>query len=371
MSDITNEPASTEDDGIVEVDPVLASIESTIARRFGSEVDVAGTEPDATDDDADAGDDVDEAAEGGDADGSRAVGPDGSPLPPNDGSPDGDPGDGDGSVQGEPAASDETPPAFEPVKLGPLTFSSPEEAEGAAEALAWLRTQSPETLQSFVDIASGTHVLVPVEQWQAIQAGNADGAPRQDGVPDPLERFGDVEPEVAEFLRQQEAQIQQLRADEQSRQTEAYQNELARVTQIAAEVRQEVATRYGLSEEEVSQVEQHLASLQVVGTLVDRHNGDHRAAFMEGMEAAAAMIPATRAKLIAGTSQVVTSTESDDDARVLAENRARKAKAAAATSSSGSVASQAPDLSSLSPSDRAAARREMMAQDIGTIMGRP
>lgn len=345
-----------------------AAIANAVARRFGVEI-----EDDQTDDAPTASDDDGQLTiEGGDGEepDSLAVGSGDQPPPP-------DPGTEDDHAVHEPpddAAPDDTPAdEFQPVRLGALTLDTPEQAEGAAGVLAWFQSQSPETLQAIADLTSGRFALVPIEQVRAdgTYAGTAPVTPPADASgqqSDPLAQFAEVEPEVAAFMREQQAEIARLRDAEQARESTTIQQEQERVRQIAIEVRQEMMTR-GLSEQEVIAVEQHLVDLQVIPALVQQHNGDHRAAFLAGLEASAYMIPEIREKLIAPPAPTDTPPVVDEDARILAENNQRKRRAASVASSSGSLAHQPADPSTLPPAERAAARRSQMADEIRQMMG--
>lgn len=265
--------------------------------------------------------------------------------------------------------------AFDAVKLGTLEFASPEEVEAAEGALRYLQSLSPEALQRMQDAASGNFGLVPLDPNTGMPVQSIQSQPVPDTTQDPnadlppaIAALADSDPEIVAAFREQQAQIDAIQADNIQRANVEQEAALARSQQVLDGVRQSFIESGVLTLAECQRVEDAVARSQgLLDSILAANGGDLETGFKAAYEEGMLRVPEIKERVIQGEAERIASARVAQDATILRGNIDKKTRASAATSSSGSIVTQAVDLASLSPTERKQFFKNGMVDAIGAL----
>lgn len=288
-----------------------------------------------------------------------------------------EPGGDPGSTTPPETPADETE-AFTPVTYGDKTY---EEADFArmAELDQWAATLTPEATQVINAVLSGTHVAVPVETAQRfaqleqgqqappVQQGQAqqDGRTPPADPNDPLAGvdLDSIDPDVAQAIRAQQAQMADLRAQQQTIQ----QQTMAQQQQAIQEQQQQIMANIDAGEAEWMQERgytpegtrafmEKVANLQILPNLLVEHRGDAKAATKAALEMVAFQDPAFR--------QYAMEQEVAKPTPAQLEAQAKQTKLASLSGGGGSAPRPTTGDDAKNPDGSAKTRTQLMADEI-------
>lgn len=130
----------------------------------------------------------------------------------------------------------------------------------------WAQSLPREVAEQFQAIESGKARAVEQAEWEAYQRWAAQQRPAAGGPIDP----DDLEPEVAELVRRQQAELDALQADREQQIIEAQRNRAAEMSAVVESVEAKFAEAHGLSAEQVAEVAGYTAALRVLPTMIEQ-----------------------------------------------------------------------------------------------------
>lgn len=279
------------------------------------------------------------------------------PGPVDDSAADAPGPDGDSD---QAAAAGDTPPV-EPAAAPSITLDLNGEPVTIDEAHArqlvalqgWAQSLPDETRTQFAAIERGDSVAVPRSEFEAFQrwreqSGTGGGRPAQID-PD------DLDPDAAAYVRQLEAETEQLRRAQQAVAAQQVGSEQQRALAAIDEVSGRFAEQYGLTQQELELVHEQTAALQIVPRLLAANSvyspsgqliaePDYDAVFTQAFQAGLTAHPQLREKLV--QSEVARQLAAERAANDMVDGkRARAASLASVPSAALTRDPQAPRMS--------------------------